>query len=380
MELPKSSLCTGCGACVSACVTGALVLTRDTCGFLHPVVNSSLCSDCQRCEKVCPLCTFAETTGVFKLYAAKAADKAIVEASSSGGAFSVLSEYVLQNGGVVFGAGFDEDFNVCHIKIDKKEDLKLIRGSKYVQSQFLLAAQKAADELKNGKIVLFSGTPCQIAALKNITDNINTGALYTVDFICHGVSSPLLFEKYRDFISKGRKFKSISFRDKTEGWHVYSLKAEFTDGTSYRKNITEDPYLLSFVTNISLRSSCNNCAFTGLKRVSDITLGDAWNDSPSKKELCDGRGLSLVLINTEKGNFLYSNVKDKLISEALSLEVLKRNKPLNVPTKVNPLKDRFYKDMYRLEFDRLISKYCGLSLAAKIRRVSANKLYRWKKH
>lgn len=378
MKLPNADLCTGCGVCEATCSKGAIKLEHDSCGFLHPVFNSSLCSGCKMCEKACPLCSDLEKSKVKKVFAARAVDKSTEEKSSSGGAFSVFAEYVLDAKGVIYGAGFDDEFNVCHKRITHKEDLKLVRGSKYVQSSFLNAATEAKKDLKEGRTVLFSGTPCQIAALKNMTSGINKGELYTVDFICHGVASPKLFEKYRDFISDGREISSISFRDKTEGWQRYSMKISFADGTSYRRYAPKDPYMLAYAQNVTIRSSCNSCAYVGSERLSDITLGDAWNQSFENTELKDGRGVSLVLVNTKQGNLLLSEVKDKIVSEELSLDVLPKIKPLNIPTKVNPLKNKYYNDMHKLSFDRLTAKYCGMSADAKLRRFIARKIYNWR--
>lgn len=378
MRLPQDNMCVGCGACVEACGKNALTLGNDNCGFVHPVLNSALCCDCKSCENVCPLINSSEKNLVKKVFAVRAVDSFLEENSSSGGAFSVLAQRVLSLGGVVYGAGYDERFNVCHKRVTEAEDLKYIRGSKYVQSDFLVGAKEALADLKEGKTVLFCGTPCQVAALKNMSLNIKKAKLYTIDFICHGVASPLLFEKYRDFVSNGKEIKNISFRDKTESWQLFSMKVDFSDSTSYRKNVTQDPYLLAFVCNVSIRSSCNNCSFTGVDRISDITLGDAWTQKPQNQELCNGKGVSLVLVNTEQGNTLFEDVKDNLISEELPNDTLDNIKPLHIPTKVNPLKGKYYRDMKKLEFDKLTAKYCGSSVDAKIRRFIAKKTFIWR--
>lgn len=375
MNLPDKNLCTGCGSCVNVCSKGALKLKIDSEGFLYPVLSEELCGGCKKCEKVCPLVSSPDKSEIKFLYAASAKSTDTERTSSSGGAFSLLAEYVISQGGVVYAAGFDENFNVCHKRVSEIEDIKFVRGSKYVQSRFESAAECALEDLDNGKEVLFAATPCQIAAFKNMA-KCSTGKLYTVDFICHGVASPGLFNKYRDFISKGKKINDISFRDKTDGWHKYSLKMSFDDGSVYRKHVVDDPYMLAFAQNVSLRKSCYNCAFVGVGRCSDITLGDAWTQSFESKELSDGRGVSLVSVSTEKGRMLFDAVKDKAYTEELSLDELAKIRPLNKPTSYNPVRKPFLRDMNKLEINKLSAKYCGNSLTAKLRRLIIKKTHR----
>ncbi|MBQ7809973.1 MAG: Coenzyme F420 hydrogenase/dehydrogenase, beta subunit C-terminal domain [Clostridia bacterium] len=380
MQLPEGKKCTGCGACVNICNQKALKLSADNCGFLHPLADSTLCSDCKACTKNCPLINPPQKSNVKNVFGVRAEKDSLEENSSSGGAFSVLAEEVLKSGGVVYGAGFNENFDVCHKRIENSEDLRLIRGSKYVQSDFLAGAKDVLADLKAGKSVLFAGTPCQTAALKNMSMNAEKSRLLTVDFICHGVASPALFKKYREFISDDKKITAVSFRDKTEGWRNYSMKIEFSDGTSYRKRVVYDPYMAAYAQNISIRSSCNNCAFVGLSRVSDITLGDAWSESFKASELKNGRGVSLLMVNTEQGQKLFESVKEKLICEELESEVLHSIRPLNTPTKANPIKKYYYRDMSKLSFSKLTDKYCGASVGAKIRRFFIKKTFRWRKN
>lgn len=378
MSLPNAALCTGCGVCQYACKKGAIELKSDSVGFLHPEIDSKLCSGCGLCEKLCPIVSKAKTESIKKIYALRAKDIKLEASSSSGGAFSVLAKSIFAKGGVVYGAGFDKDFNVCHKRADSEAQLELLRGSKYVQSYFYDAAVSALEDLKDGKEVLFSGTPCQIAAIKNMASAYSDN-LYLVDFVCHGVPSPELFAKYRDFIKGQRQITSISFRDKTEGWHNYSFKASFDDGSCYRKVINQDPYLLAFVQNVSLRNSCFNCSFLGTERASDITLGDAWTQTVQTEELADGRGVSLVLVNSHKGQLLMDSAKGGYISEELDVSEAEKIRPLNSATPYNPVRDMYLKDMNKLSFDKLTNKYCSASATAKIRRFLVKKAYKWRK-
>jgi len=375
MNLPDKNRCTGCGGCVNVCPKSALMLKSDDEGFWYPAIDRELCIDCKKCEKVCPLINSPEKSGVKALFGLSAKDRDTEKTSSSGGAFSILAENVISKGGVVFAAGFDENFNVCHKRISDVSEIKSVRGSKYVQSRFEKAAAEATEELKKGRKVMFVGTPCQIAALKNLI-NGNDENLIALDFICHGVASPKLFSKYRDFISEGKAINDIFFRDKTDGWHKYSLKVSFDDGSVYRKGVLEDPYLLSFAQNVSLRNSCYRCAFVGIERCSDITLGDAWNQNFESEKLGDGRGVSLVMVNTSAGKTLFDSIGDKAFVEELCLEELSKIRPLNKPAPYNPVRNKFLKDMNKLSIDKLSAKYCGNSLSAKMRRFIIKKTHR----
>ena len=375
MMLPSSSMCTGCKACEAVCSKNAVKLQADKYGFFSAQIEISLCAECGRCAQVCPVLNNKnEKQRVKQVFALSAKDRDLEEQSSSGGAFSLLAQKIVKSGGVVYAAGFDENFRLTHIRIDNTQDLEKVRGSKYVQSLFIDSAFNATEDLKNGLTVLFVGTPCQIAALKNILPKSYTGDLYCVDFICHGVTSPKLFEKYKDFVREGKEIRGISFRDKTEGWRRYSMKMSFSDGTAYRKPAVQDLYLTAYAQNISVRESCTDCAFLGEKRLSDLTLGDAWSQKLSTDTLCDGRGVSLVLVNSEKGNSLFNSVKEEAFCEELSTEVLKSITPLNKPTPKNPLKESFYKDSEKLGFDKLWNKYCSMGVGARLRRFAAKKL------
>lgn len=301
--------CTGCGACKNACKAGALELCADEEGFCYPKIDAAKCIHCNACERACPADAVVPAEEQTKAYYAVAKDDGICRNSSSGGMFSLLAAHILQQGGTVFGAGFDKNFKVCHQRIDSMEDIAGLRTSKYVQSDIGLTFREAEIALKDEKTVLFAGTPCQIAALKQYLkkDYVN---LYTQDIICHGVPSPGIWQKYLQEIHSGKEIQTISFRDKTAGWNDFSMKVSYQDGTAYRELAVKDPFESAFLANLILRPSCYQCQYKTVERVSDITLADYWGVETVHPELKDQQGVSLVLTHTPKGEALMNAVRE----------------------------------------------------------------------
>lgn len=312
--------CCGCSACMSVCPKNCISMCWDKEGFLYPVVDKNICINCGLCEKVCPALRKGEKQTDIKAYACINKDNDVKMSSSSGGAFSVFAEYVLEQNGVVFGAVFDENFAVIHSYIEDKKDLYKLRGSKYVQSDMQDSYRKAQEFLDLERMVLFSGTSCQIAGLKSFLrkeyDN-----LICVDVICHGVPSPLVFKKYIDQRKKqyGESIKEIRFREKTEGWINYSMKIDF-DSQSFRKNARDDEYLRGFIHSLYLRPSCYHCNYKDFTCGSDISLADFWGIKKVLPEFFDKNGVSMVLVNSETGDKIFELVKDKLLVETVNLE------------------------------------------------------------
>lgn len=322
IELVDKHTCCGCSACVQKCPRQCISIIEDEEGFLYPVVNKEDCIDCGLCEKVCPVIHQSEERKPLKTYAAKNKDEDIRILSSSGGFFTLLAEEVIKEGGVVFGAKFDDRWEVKHDYTETIDGLHVFRSSKYVQSRIEDNYKKAESFLKSGRRVLFSGTPCQIAGLKRFLrkeyDN-----LLTVDFVCHGVPSPKVWRRYltetvahmcdkntvsSDPISKeNAHIKSISFRNKCSGWKKYSFALTLSATTrSGAKNtvslvdvFSKNTFMKGFLANLYLRPSCYTCPAKCGKSGSDITIGDLWGAPSIIGQDDDDRGTSLVLINRE---------------------------------------------------------------------------------
>lgn len=313
IDIQNKQDCCGCGACAQACPKGCITMAEDAEGFLYPTVDPSACIHCGLCNRSCPMQADAPAEALPKAYAAYAADDSLREASSSGGIFSLLAQWVLDNGGVVFGAAYGEDFSVCHCMITSPEELPLLRGSKYVQSRIEDTFRQAKQQLDAGKTVLFSGVGCQITGLKAYL-NREYPQLYTVDVLCHGVPSPKVWRSYlqEQKAAFGGHIQSVSFRNKEEGWKRFSMKIDFPGG-SYRKPMLEDPFLRFFLENICLRPSCHACQFKTLPHASDLTLGDAWGIANLMPDMDDDRGTSLILMNSQKGQFLFDAIKPGMV-------------------------------------------------------------------
>lgn len=299
----NQSECTGCGACVSICPRKAITMQPDEEGFLYPAVNGELCVECDLCEKRCPA---GKVLAENKLhaYGAQHKDEQLRAKSSSGGVFTALARGMFAAGGVVFGAAFDESLRVEHVGAFDETELAGMRGSKYVQSDAADAVAHAAGLLERGIPVLFSGTPCQIAGLKARVGKKYDDLLLTVDFVCHGVPSPGVFESYlRELERKhGKRVTAYTFRDKRLGWKNFSAVATFEDGTEHVGQQVTEPFLYGFLQNLYLRPSCVQCTtLRGEHHPSDITIADLWGAEHAYPERDDDTGLSLVFVNTQKG-------------------------------------------------------------------------------
>lgn len=300
IRLAPKRHCTGCGACVNVCARNAVRMLPDEEGFLYPSIDPSVCVGCHACEKVCPADKAERRAEETKAFFAFSNDSDICRNSSSGGVFTELAEAVIKDNGIVYGAGFDDDFRVCHISAEKKDELTNLRTSKYVQSDTGDVYRQVRRQLDTGRRVMFSGTPCQCAALKAYLGREYKNLLL-VDIICHGVPSPKIWKKYLEQEHGDKKIEAVSFRNKDLGWNDFSMKIEYVDGSFYRELAVKDPYERAFLTNLSLRPSCYQCQYKTVSRVSDITIADYWGAETVHPELKEQQGVSLVLTHSEKG-------------------------------------------------------------------------------
>lgn len=266
--------------------------------------------------------------------------------SSSGGMFYLFAKKVICADGVVFGARFNGDWEVEHCYFENIEEISSYMQSKYVQSYVGDTFQEAKKFLESGRSVLYSGTPCQISGLKAFLGK-NYPNLITIDFICHGVPSPMVWRKYLSEISGGKAIKSINFRDKTEGWIEYSLKIDYQDGSVYRKTLREDVYMQGFLQDLYLRPSCYACSFRGIERDSDITLADFWNGQKVLPDMVDNKGTSVILVHTETGKKILEDVNAEIeICEAPLDYVKSTNSAIEKSCEMNPKRMKFYASIH----------------------------------
>lgn len=310
--------CCGCASCYNVCPVSAITMIEDEIeGVLYPVVDKERCIDCGACVRGCPSLNTLNPNDKMPqddpvCYAAIANDNNIRENSSSGGIFSLLAQNILENGGVVFGAAFDDLWEVEHIKITTVEELSKLRGSKYLQSKIAFTYKEVKAELQTGKKVMFSGTPCQCEGLASYLGK-KYDNLYLVDFICHGVPSPLVWRKYVELRGHNKQITSISFRNKNISWEMFLLELVFTNSSKYMQDLQHDTYMRGFLRNLYLRSSCYHCNYRKQNRITDITLADFWGVDNVIPGMNDHRGTSLVIVQSDKGADLLYHIDCKKI-------------------------------------------------------------------
>lgn len=310
ISIKEKHLCCGCQACAQRCPKQCIVMCEDEEGFIYPEVDVTQCIACGLCVKVCPVINQDNPKQPKTVYAAEALDDEIIKSSSSGGIFSLLAEQTILAGGVVFGARFDENWEVVHGYTETIEGLDVLCGSKYVQSHIGNSFLQAEAFLKTGRKVLFSGTPCQIAGLNNFLQRKYENLL-TVDVICHGVPSPMIWRKYLKEIAKNQCIKNIFMRDKMLGWRRYCIRVDGMLDTILYEEFTKNIYMQGFLLNLYLRPSCYECPAKKFKSQSDITLGDYWGIQNQYPELYNKLGTSAVLVNTIKGYNVFNRLHVK---------------------------------------------------------------------
>ena len=343
----KGKNCTGCEACVEVCAKKCIFMNKSEEGFYYPQIIYEDCVLCGKCSEVCYREIGRDKNGVKEVYAAYSKDESIRKESSSGGIFSELSNYILNNQGVVYGAAFNGNLCVEHIRIDSKDDLYRLRGSKYVQSRMNDSYMKVHRDLEDGRLVLFSGTPCQINGLYRFL-NDHPSKLITCSVICHGVPSPYVLSRYIEYQQGriGKKLKNIQFRNKEiEGWSHFYIKYCYDDfEESFGMN--EDPYFKGFLENIYLRKSCYSCCGKWKSDEADIVLGDFWGIENTQIKINTYYGVSAVIVNSVNGLTLISNIKDKCIfHEADYEDVLRYNPAIEYSPNYNSKREIFFKNI-----------------------------------
>lgn len=376
IKLQNKKDCCGCYACINSCPIACIEMQDDLEGFAYPVVNEEKCIDCGLCEKVCPVLNIQHSRKPLQVYAVKAKSEQIRKVSSSGGVFSLLGEQVIDNGGVVFGACFDENNKVVHRHTTTKEGLAAFRGSKYVQSEIGDAYKIVKYFLKSGKVVMFSGTPCQIRGLHLFLGK-HYPNLLTVDIICHGVPSPKVWNTYLASLSKRMsqyKIENVNFRDKQYGWRNFSFSLDFIKD-KHIKHLIEPKYLnyymRGFLSDIYLRPSCYQCPTRSLKSGSDITLGDYWGNDSDLLDFMDDKGVSAVLLNTQSGVEYFKTLDGEKRLSTYE-DVLKGNQSIE-KSHSEPMKRKLFYASFEYEsFYSLIDKMNRLSFKERIKMLILN--------
>lgn len=315
LRLTDKHNCCGCEACVQRCPCHCITMQQDIEGFLYPQIDLTHCIECGLCEKTCPIINLPSSQRCKQVLAAKAKDKDILMKSSSGGIFSLVAEYILQQNGIVFGAKFNETWEVVHDYTETSDNINEFRRSKYVQSRIGESFKKAEKFLKSGRLVLFTGTPCQINGLKLYLKKEYEN-LYTISIACHGVPSPKIWKLYLNEIittNPNMRISSINFREKTNGWINYKFKLELhsvfnNQQICIQMDYHDNIFMKAFLQNLILRPSCEDCKIKVYKNLSDITIGDLWGVSETYPELDSELGISFLLINTNKGELLLNKL------------------------------------------------------------------------
>ncbi len=340
--------CTGCESCVTACSISCIEMHPDKRGFYYPMVDTTRCVNCNACIKACPVInTKINSDNPARRYiGCRAKDDNIIDNSSSGGLFSVIADNILKKGGVVCGAAFDNDFNVIHKVITNSEELHILRGSKYVQSTTHNALKELIKLNRNKIPLLFVGTPCQVAGARKILSKYNTANQLFIEVVCHGVPSPGVYTRYiKELQMDNSSLKLLNFRDKASGWLSYNFKATFVNGSELSMDGHKNAYVNGFIDNLYIRQCCTSCKFKNNNSFADITIGDFWGAENIHVNYSDDKGVSLAIINTDKGNQTFQEIKPSLkdIFETDAENAIRKNRCITTSTSYNPRTKRFYK-------------------------------------
>lgn len=378
IKIVEKSDCVGCEACVQRCPKQCIVMKEDAEGFLYPQIDIEKCIDCGLCERVCPVINQGEPRKPLVAYAAKNQDESVRLSSSSGGVFTALAEYVIAQGGVVFGARFDESWNVVHDYVETIEGLSAFRGAKYVQSRIGKSFLRAETFLKQGRMVLFSGLPCQITGLKKFLRK-DYDNLITVELFCHGVPSPMVWKRFleEEVAIPHIRLKSISFRDKVSGWKNYSFfySQEDANGVQlHRMPFAKNLFMRGFLADLYLRPSCYHCPAKQFKSGSDLTIGDYWGVKLAHPELDDDKGVSAVLVNTDRGVKILQTVQHISLYASTFENVVKCNPALMKSAQEPAKRPLFFELLNQYKVSEIVVKLTHISFLCKMQRKIRRKL------
>ena len=358
--------CYGCRNCENICPTKAIRIEENKEGFLMPVIDEEKCIKCGMCNKKCPFLNLEvnkEKIRLNKWYSCYMKDEEKRKESSSGGIFPILAECIIEKGGYVCGCVWNDKLEAVHVVTNKPEEVNKMKGSKYVQSDLNETVVKIKSILNEGKIVLFTGTPCQVAAVKSYL--VEEQNLYTMAVICEGVASPKVWRKYKEYIEEKNhsKLKDVKFRSKDIGWEPPVMKQIFENGKiksqlTYSTNI----YGKGYLQGLYYRKSCNNCQYKYDNYNADIVVGDFWGADKELLKETNNNGISAILINTLKGEKIFNEINNKVTKKLIDIEsVVKNNKMVIKSNKKHKNRDNFFRNIDDLNIEININKNINMS-------------------
>lgn len=372
IEIKEKEKCCGCTACYSVCPQMAIQMIADEDGFKYPVVDKDKCVECGLCEKVCPEINPVKmdvSDGTILKLAVQNRDEQGREASTAGGVFFLVAEWVLMRGGYVCAAGFKDRRVTHYITLDRTETLAMC-GAKYVQSETGECFSRIIELTNNGKECFFVGTPCQVNGLKRIC---RSDKLITMDLMCLGVSSPGIYEKWIEYLEGkyGSRVDHVAFRDKSYGYATSNCKVYFVNGKSIDQCYDAKSFLKSFFKGYNMRSSCYDCVFRLQPHLSDFTIGDMHDIGRYNKSMDDDKGTSAVWVNTDKAETIIDQLKAEkkmncaVLDEAADRILYETSKLTRTPE----LRKEFYSDAQQMSYERLVRKYVPNDLRGTIANV-----------
>ena len=364
--------CCGCEACYNVCPKNCIEMKSDEEGFLYPRVNQDTCINCGLCEKVCPIINHVprEKNDNQEAYIMQHNDDEICRQSTAGGAFTGIASYVIEKGGIVFGVEMTEDYKVRHTSAETIEELEKFRNSKYVQSRIGTVFQQVKRELSKGRMVCFSGTPCQVEGLRHFLGK-DYDNLILVDVVCRAVPSPGVWEKYIKYeVEQKGEMSSVRFRDKTLGYQYSTMELKSKDGKTYRGGIESQPWLRMFFSGMIIRPSCTDCKFRSRYRNSDFTIWDCFPSYKFDKSFNERKGTTRVLVHSEKGRVILEEIKkDYYVSEINADYAVSGVAEMVASPQCNERKNEFFDYYSLIPFNEILNIFFPSTVKVQVKRL-----------
>ncbi len=365
ISIEDKKKCCGCFACANACPKQCIQMVEDSEGFRYPSVNVEECVNCGMCEKVCPVQNVgaADETFVQKAFVVQNKDEKVLRESTSGGAFSAIAKWILDQGGVVFGVHLNDKFEAEHSFVERYENLAQFRNSKYVQSSVGFAYKEAKNFLNQGRKVLFSGTGCQLEGLFNYLRKPYEN-LYAIDVICRATPSPLVLRKYLEMQQgRGLDLRDVKFRDKYHGYKYSNMSLFTKNNKDYHEGIDTDVYLRAFFSGMSIRPSCTECRFRRVHRRTDMTIWDCFTIDDFSKELDNDKGATRIIMHSSRAEEILNSLHSELkIVEVDFAKAIAGVHELTDGPKMHPRRDEFFADLNSNPADEVFAKWFPLTM------------------